>query len=482
MKKVLLLAVVLSTMFSLVSAAASGQTTFTNPDGSVITYTPNASGSTTMVETETDGTINTFSSGNHFVSKGSDGYIFDTTLNSDGSRSTTVTYPGEAPKVLDKIPYNSNMITYNIPNNLTNDVIKFSGLSDFTDKSTNFSVQKTLGNTPFCSVSYGKVTLKQAPWNFMYDPGIPTPSVHIEYCYGASDDINLPTKPAFTLDNSFLNGGNYTAPKVDQVINNTNETATITIVDSNGVISNQQSIEANSSYAYNFVLANPVDFINNYKVVVASASYMTAFPLTVSYLWAALDTKELASYSPCSQIVWVYDPQGQPKTTTTKKILSDIAGTLNLLAAQTHLTFTYSANLSLANKPNVIKYDWKALPNGVSGIGGPNTITTGTLGSSDYARTVSGNIDLSTISSWSDNDLYAGAYPSSSAQMRKVNLKFHGLVPGRQWLIVHETMHALGFDHSLDPKSIMAAINTGESGFTKEDIAGLQYFYPACTK
>jgi hypothetical protein len=145
------------------------------------------------------------------------------------------------------------------------------------------------------------------------------------------------------------------------------------------------------------------------------------------------------------------------------------------------LIFTYSPDLSLATKPNVIKYDWKELPRGTSGDGGPDWITTGTLGNSDYLRQVSGNVDLSTTSSWSNNDLYAGAYAATSPQMKFANKKLKGVVPGRQWLIVHETMHALGFDHSLEVKSVMSAINSGESGLAKEDLFALNYFYPACT-
>ena len=471
---------VLSIIFASIDLA-SASTQFTNPDGSTTTYTDNSDGSTTLVESETDGTINTYLNGNRLIVKFPDASIFDTIVNSDGSRDTTITYPGQPPLVLHRIPYSAGGSAYNIPNNLVKDKITVNGLNEYSDRVVTFIVQKASGNTPICSISYKKIALKRAPWNFTYDPGLPDSKVHVRYCYGASDDLNLSTTPAFSISTSFLNGDNYTIPKMVRIGDNTNEDASVVLVDSGGKISNKQTIKANTFYNYNFILTKPSGYLNNFRVVVTSASYVTSFPLAVTYLWAALDTTELALYAPCSQITWIYDPLGQPKTTSTKTIMKDIAGSLALLSTHTHLIFTYSPNLSLATRPNVIKYDWKALSRGTSGVGGPDWTTTGTLGNADYLRQVSGNVDLSTGSSWSSNDLYAGAFASSSPQMKLVNRKLHKVAPGRQWLIVHETMHALGFDHSLDAKSVMSAINTGESGLAKEDLFALNYFYPACT-
>ena len=487
MQKVVGFVVALITAFSIFPfapqsiASASPSTKIINLDGSTISYTANSDGSTSVVESEKDGTVNTYVGGNHLIVKSPDGTVFETTVQSDGSRDTTITYPGQSPVVLDKIPYSADGTSYRIPNYLVEDTITFSGLNAFSDKESSFGVQKASGNTPICSISYKKITLTRAPWNFTYDPGLPDSKVHVQYCYGASEDLNLTTTSAFTIDTTFLNGDNYAIPKIVRIGNNTSEEASIVIVDAGGKISNKQTIKANTHYDYKFTLAKSSGYLNNYKVVVTSASYATSFPLAVTYLWAALDTTELAMYAPCSHITWIYDPLDQPKTTSSKNIMNDIAGSLALLSTHTHLNFTYSDDLSLASKPNVIKYDWKVLSRGTSGDGGPDWTTTGSLGSADYLRQVSGNIDLSTTSSWSNNDLYAGAFASSSPQMKLANKKLSGVVPGRQWLIIHETMHALGFDHSLDGKSAMSAINTGGSGFAKEDLFALNYFYPACT-
>ena len=466
---------------SLAVANASAATKFTNLDGSSITYTTNADGSTTTVESETDGTINTYQGGNRLIVKSPGVFIFDTIVNSNGSRDTKITYAGQSPVTLDKIPYSAAGTPYYIPNNLVADNIIIDGLGKFSDRAAPFTVQKASGNTPVCSVSYKKITLTRAPWNFNYDPALPDSKVHVQYCYGGSEELNLTTTPAFTIDTSFLNGGDYAVSKMVRIGDSTNEDASIAIVDAEGKVSNKQTIKANSLYSYSFILTKPSSNLNNYKVVVTSASYVISFPLTVSYSWAALDTSELAMFAPCSHITWIYDPQGQPNTTSTKTILGDIAGALSILSNQTHLAFTYSPDLSLASKPNIIKYDWKALSRGTTGFGGPDWITTGTLGGPNYLREVSGNVDLSTTSSWANNDLYAGAFASSSPQMKLVNKRLHGVVPGRQWLIVHETMHVLGFDHSLDANSVMAAVNTGESGLAKEDLFALNYFYPACS-
>ena len=483
MKRLVLAFVALSSFVfaPLVVASANASTNFTNLDGSSITYSASADGSTTLVENEMDGTINTYLGGNRLIVKSPDSYIFDTIVNSNGSRDTTITYAGQSPVRLDKIPYSAGGTAYYVPDNLIADNIIIDGLGKFSDKVEPFTVQKASGNTPICLVSYKKITLTRAPWNFTYDPALPVSKVHVQYCYGASQSLNLATTPAFTLDTSFLNGNDFAVPKMVRIGDSTNEDASIEIVDAAGNVSSRQNIKANSLYSYSFILAKPSSNLNNYQVVVTSASYTTSFPLAVSYLWAALDTTELAMFAPCSHITWIYDPQGQPNTTATKTILSDIAGALTILSKQTHLTFTYSPDLSLAAKPNIIKYDWKALSRGTSGFGGPDWTTTGTLGSSDYLREVSGNVDLSTTSSWSNNDLYAGAFATSSPQIKLANKRLHGVVPGRQWLIVHETMHILGFDHSLNAKSVMAAVNTGESGLVKEDLFALNYFYPACT-
>jgi hypothetical protein len=109
MERVILkrLVVTLIAVWSIVFASqalASSSAKFTNPDKSISTYTANPDGSTTLVESETDGTINTYLNGNRLTVKSPDDTIFDTIVNSDGSRDTAVTYPGQPRLVLATIP------------------------------------------------------------------------------------------------------------------------------------------------------------------------------------------------------------------------------------------------------------------------------------------------------------------------------------------------------------------------------------------
>jgi hypothetical protein len=63
---------------------------------------------------------------------------------------------------------------------------------------------------------------------------------------------------------------------------------------------------------------------------------------------------------------------------------------------------------------------------------------------------------------------------------RNVNAGFsllRGYLPGRGWLVIHETMHVLGLDHVNDETQVMNPI-AHSARFGPGDLAGLRALYP----
>lgn len=158
-----------------------------------------------------------------------------------------------------------------------------------------------------------------------------------------------------------------------------------------------------------------------------------------------------ATFAPCSAVSWFYDATGQPAASAGMK--TDVAASLTLLAARTGLTFTETSD----RKAATLVYGWKDLTPEYGGeVGG--------VGGRDRS---SAFVDFSTTNWW-PADIWPGFSIVTQADGSNA--------AGRGWLVVHETMHALGFDHVNDPTDIMNPVIQAHD-FGAGDLDGLRTMY-----
>ncbi len=158
-----------------------------------------------------------------------------------------------------------------------------------------------------------------------------------------------------------------------------------------------------------------------------------------------------ATFAPCSTVRWYYDASAQPAASAGMR--ADVATALGLLAQQTGLTFVETPDRGAAQ----MVYGWADLTGkyggGVSGIGGRD-------GTSAYVRFSTTN--------WLPSDSWPGfsivTQPDGTQAV------------GRGWLVVHETMHALGFDHVNDASQVMNPVIEAHD-FGAGDVEGLRTMY-----
>lgn len=176
-----------------------------------------------------------------------------------------------------------------------------------------------------------------------------------------------------------------------------------------------------------------------------------------------------ANYAPCSTVTWAYDPTGQPSHVS--NLHADIGAALRLLGVRTGLDFVVAA---AGTVPDIL-YGWGNLAEyepGTQAVAWRSGVT--------FA------VDSEVV-----RDRWAGfwqrAVPAGDGSQ--------DIGIGRGWLIVHETMHSLGFAHSDEPGSVMAPrvtitnvatradarreLRAGpKTGFSSGDIAAMEELYP----
>jgi hypothetical protein len=157
-----------------------------------------------------------------------------------------------------------------------------------------------------------------------------------------------------------------------------------------------------------------------------------------------------ATYVPCSTVLWFYDRSLEPAGAV--GMHDEVVAGLAMLAAQTGLTFTETPDRSQAG----LVYDWGDLESrypGAAGIGG----RVGDLGTVTFS-----------VTHWWPTDQWPG--------FGVVTQPDGTYAVGRGWLVVHETMHALGFDHVNDVTSVMNPVG-GATAFNAGDLDGLHTMY-----
>ncbi|MBI1351726.1 MAG: matrixin family metalloprotease [Actinomycetales bacterium] len=179
--------------------------------------------------------------------------------------------------------------------------------------------------------------------------------------------------------------------------------------------------------------------------------------------WAPLSVTQRmgATFTFCQAVPWYFDRSGETPDRST--MIDDLRQGLATLAAQTGLRFEEVTDPKTA----AVTFSWADLTDHgqyVAGLGGP-------------AGLGKGLVRFSSTSEWT-KDFYAGSQPVHHEWVEG-NWRYWYDLQGRQALVIHETMHVLGFDHVDDYTSIMypQSIGNGAGQLSAGDIAGLHAMY-----
>lgn len=326
-------------------------------------------------------------------------------------------------------------------------IATISGLTPYQMSASTFTVSPTDPST-VCSVAYGEKVRKTAPYTFVYNPaGAYQSWVNVNNCDGTSTEVDLGSSVPFRVENVVQPAG----VKDPFVIVSTNvdNPTTVTLSDADGKVVSQASVDG---YGQANIPLPGRDRNGTTKFALSmdagnGVSFTT--PVALADGWAMM-SGDRATFAPCSTVTWALDSSQQPKNASTFK--KDLKASLARLSKETGLTFVESDDFKSAN----IRYQFGRIQS--SGLGGPE-----------------GDVTFSSTDDWVSNR-YAGFGPARDR--RYGGRTWSGGPDGRGWLIIHETMHVLGFDHVSDKTAVMAPMDSGRGKFTKGDLDGLHTMYP----
>lgn len=320
------------------------------------------------------------------------------------------------------------------------------GLDGYTTSNRMFTIAVD-GPSTVCEMTFRGQVRTTIPWDFIYDPTVParymngSDQVLVTQCDGTKNDAYVHADIPFEFGSRVVSTGGAT------VSNRTPEQAFITVTGPDGAVITSGTAGSQSSFA--FTLPKTKRGTTTYTATAVTDSGVSmSRGFTRAVGWGLLLND--VTVTPCSTVTWAYDSSRQPGTA--KKFKADIVSSLNVLAQQTGLTFVETQDFANAQ----LRYLWG------------NTLGAAGTGSTD------GTLTFNATSFWV-KDTYAGFAPFTP--YTQGNTRYTSGPAGRGWLIVHETMHSLGFDHVDNQKSIMAPINRGQGAFTKGDLEGLRTMY-----
>ena len=338
------------------------------------------------------------------------------------------------------------------------------GLAPYLTSSTQFTIEFT-GPDQICSATYGGTTVTTQPWTFTAVPSSYLADVSITDCAGQVSYITLGTIVPFTITSN----GYFDAETAVHTISITNQTpdqlGTVKVTDASGKVLGSGTVAPGPPKAVTFRV-NQKTPTAVYKLTMSlPGGIQMVFTLKGTVGWTVMSYLNFF-YTDCSTLTWIYLPSGLPKGTSQALVLNDIRGALSRIAGQTGLRFTHSTNLSLRNQPNVITYHWANIGrSGPSGMGGPQW-SSATDSNGLAVNSISGDVTLNSVNWWATSNATAGFGIARTG------------VAGRGWLLVHESMHAIGFNHTVEPREIMDAWNSGQHAFGVGDLSGLHTLYP----
>lgn len=320
----------------------------------------------------------------------------------------------------------------------------------------NATVLAPAGGT-ICKVTLRQQVITAAPWTVSIAPDS-FGNIIIDTCDGETANIKLDARRPFAVDEKILNP---TAAKASVgVTNSMPAVAHVEVIDAQGLVVGQGEVPAEDTARVN-LSSKKLARTTAYTVKVTSESGPTLTSKVISPVgWSPMDI--LSEYGspvkPCSVVPWYFNTAGKPSRA--KTLQADVQPALNKLSKETGLTFTEVKDASAAK----LTFYWQNMgKGGPSARGGPEIHTSG------GEMTSSLHVAFNRQDHWVD-DTHAG-------------LGYRNRMAGRGWLIIHETMHTLGFDHVSDRRSVMSPVNSGQHAFTRGDLEGLHALYQSqCAK
>lgn len=305
------------------------------------------------------------------------------------------------------------------------------------------------GPVPVCRMTYGRQVRTAAPWTFTFDPFRYETGVDIRTCESTQDDdyVSIRSRVPFRFSGTLRAEGVAQALTVG---NDTEEIATATLLTNGGGVFDEVAIEPGTEAT----LRAPRTGIKRttmFTLTAKTASGVTmSVPVTIGRGWSTLGYgDDSIPFAPCASLTWAYRPKGQPGNA--KLIAKDIEGALTRVAARTGLRFVRD---DAAPAPDLV-YQWDRL-----GRGGPS----GTGGYHSDGSVAAGTITFNSQDDW-PLDRYRGFGIGSRGFAQ------------RGWLVIHETLHALGLGHVNERESVMYPVNHGQRSFTKGDREGMEALY-----
>ena len=335
------------------------------------------------------------------------------------------------------------------------DAYRVQGLPSYITEPTEFTIDPS-GTQQICAMHFRGITLTAPPWTFTADPpedGEDRGEIEVDPCAGSPDFVPVTkSKPiVFRTRTLFPDALRETAL---HITNNTDEDVSVTLVSPKGESVATFTVPGGreeSSKRDLHVRPEVLDRLTRTSTftlrAVVDGGVVETAPLVVARGWTRLDSADGRSahgIAPCSRVTWSYDASRQPRTALT--FGKDVAEAFARLGKVTGLDFV---RVPLTDQDAAIRIDWSAL-----GVDGPSGLA-GT----------DGHVSFNTQDGW-PTDLYAGFS------------SLHGSPADRGWLIVHEFMHVLGFDHVPGRSSIMTPINYGQHQLSRGDLEGLHTIYP----
>ena len=306
------------------------------------------------------------------------------------------------------------------------------------------------GPDPVCTMTYGGHVVSAAPWAFTYDPQLEMwdQLVLVDLCDNrGQDSVNIPTQVAYRVETTVLAVDQPGRPVIS-VANATGLPAEVTVATAKGKTLVHRTIGESADIR---VPVSSVSETTRYAVTVTNGADLSlTAPVTIAKGWAPMFSYRPAVFPNCSTLTWSYSTKGQPKADSTMQ--ADVAAGLKRLSQVTGLRFRQTNDAASAD----IRFGWENLgTHGPSGIGGVESSSAGMS---------KGHVQFNTHDAWPSN--------------RNAGFGLlRGYLPGRGWLVIHETMHALGFDHVNDKSQVMNPVGYMHQ-FGKGDLQGLTAVYP----
>ena len=170
-----------------------------------------------------------------------------------------------------------------------------------------------------------------------------------------------------------------------------------------------------------------------------------------------------ATFAPCTTVQWYFDRSNEPNAAMYKQTPE----ALDIIAKHSGLTFVETQDPNEAT----LTFEWEEFTGGstAAGRGGQRRTFRYDPNVNAEVETRLGKVQFNLNSDWPTSAQKAGFSP-----VRIGNTTYGG----NGWLIVHETMHALGVDHSRVDNEVMSPIiNWDTKAMSDNDIDALNVMY-----